>query len=54
VASDWDFQQLNSDMKWDAGFGVRVLAKGLVLCIDSACSDEGFGVQMMISQPFHF
>ena len=54
VASDWDFQQLNSDMKWDAGFGVRVLAKGLVLRIDSAYSDEGFGVQMMISQPFQF
>jgi hypothetical protein len=54
VASEYDLGRLNSDMKWDAGLGVRFLAKGLVLRIDSAYSDEGLGVQMMISQPFQW
>ena len=54
VASDYNLQRLHSDMKWDAGLGLRFLAKGLVLRIDSAYSDEGFGAQMMISQPFQF
>jgi hypothetical protein len=54
VASEYDLERLNSDMKWDAGLGLRFLAKGLVLRIDSAYSDEGIGVQMMISQPFQW
>jgi outer membrane protein assembly factor BamA len=54
VAPDWGIERLHSDMKWDAGFGFRFLAKGLVLRIDSAYCDEGFGAQMMISQPFQF
>jgi hypothetical protein len=54
VASEWDFNTLHSDMKWDAGLGLRAWAKGIVIRIDSAVSDEGFGVQMMISQPFQF
>ncbi len=41
VASDYDLGRLHSDMKWDAGLGLRFLAKGLVLRIDSAYSDEG-------------
>jgi hypothetical protein len=41
-------------MKWDAGIGIRAWAKGIVARIDKAYSDEGFGVQMMISQPFQF
>jgi hypothetical protein len=54
VASDWSIQKLHSDMKWDGGLGLRFLAKGLVLRIDSAYCDEGFSTQMMISQPFQF
>jgi hypothetical protein len=54
VPSDYDLERLHSDMKWDAGRGLRFLAKGLVLPIDSAYSDEGLGVQMMISQPFQW
>jgi len=50
----WNIERLHSDMKWDAGFGIRAWAKGLVARIDSAYSDEGFGVQMMVSQPFQF
>jgi hypothetical protein len=41
-------------MKWDAGLGLRLWAKGLVIRIDSAVSDEGASVQMMIAQPFQF
>jgi outer membrane protein assembly factor BamA len=54
VAPEWSFSRLHSDMKWDAGFGIRASAKGIVIRIDSAYSDEGVGVQMMISQPFQF
>jgi hypothetical protein len=54
VAPEWNFNTLHSDMKWDVGLGLRAWAKGIVIRIDSAVSDEGFGVQMMISQPFQF
>jgi hypothetical protein len=33
---------------------VRLWAKGIVIRIDSAVSDEGVGVQMMVAQPFQF
>ena len=54
VAPSWNLEALHSDMKWDVGFGVRAMAKGLVVRIDTAVSEEGFGVQMMVSQPFQF
>jgi hypothetical protein len=54
VAPDWDFSELHSDMHWCAGLGLRVWAKGLVARIDTAYSEEGVGVQMMVSQPFQF
>jgi hypothetical protein len=41
-------------MKWDVGFGLRAWAQGLVARVDVAYSDEGFGVQMMVGQPFQF
>ena len=54
VAPEWNIDDLHEDMKWSAGLGVRFWAKGLVARIDSAGSDEGFEVQMMVSQPFQF
>jgi hypothetical protein len=54
VAPEWNFDELHRDMKWDAGIGVRAWAKGLVGRVDIAYSEEGFGVQMMVSQPFQF
>jgi len=54
VASSWSLDELHSNMKWDAGFGIRAMAKGLVVRVDTAFSKEGFGVQMMVSQPFQF
>jgi len=54
VAPEWSFENLHSSMKWDAGVGLRVWARGLVARIDTAVSEEGFGMQMMVSQPFQF
>ena len=54
VAGAWDAGNLHSNMKWDVGGGVRIMAKGLVLRADVAVSEEDFGVQMFIGQPFQF
>lgn len=54
VAPSWNIEELHSNLKWDVGFGVRAMAKGLVVRVDTAVSEEGFGVQMMVSQPFQF
>jgi hypothetical protein len=54
VAPSWNINELHSDMKWDAGIGIRFWAKGLVARIDAAVSDESVGIQMMVSQPFQF
>jgi outer membrane protein assembly factor BamA len=54
VASDWDMTELHEDMKWDAGLGLRFNAKGMVLRIDTAVSEEDYWIQMMVAQPFQF
>jgi len=54
VAPVWNIKRLHEDMKWSAGLGLRLWAAGLVARIDSAVSDEGFEVQMMVAQPFQF
>ena len=54
VAPHWNADALHEDMQWSAGMGVRVWAKGIVGRLDAAVSEEGMGVQMMISQPFQF
>jgi hypothetical protein len=41
-------------LKWDVGLGLRAWAKGIVVRLDTAWSDEGFGLQMMVGQPFQF
>ena len=50
----WPPAGMHTDMKWDAGLGLRLWAKGLVARIDTAVSAEGFGIAMMVSQPFQF
>ncbi len=52
VAAAWNLEELHSDMKWDAGIGLRLMAKRLVGRADMAVSEEGFGVQMMVGHPF--
>lgn len=54
VGPSWDVSELHSDMKWCAGVGLRVWAKGIVVRVDTAISEESVGVQMMVSQPFQF
>jgi hypothetical protein len=54
VAGSYDLSELHSDMKWDAGVGLRAWVKGFVLRVDTAVSNEGLGIQMMIGQPFQF
>jgi hypothetical protein len=54
VAPDWNFRDLNSGLKWDAGVGMRAMAKGLVIRIDLGGSSEGVNVAMMVSQPYQF
>jgi len=44
----WNIDELHTDMKWNAGLGLRFWAKGLVARIDTAVSDEGVGVAMMV------
>jgi hypothetical protein len=41
-------------MKWSTGLGIRAMAKGLIVRIDTAASDESVNIQMMINQPFQF
>ena len=52
VAPNWSLDTLHDDMKWDVGIGLRVFAQGLVFRLDTAVSEEGGGVQMMIAHPF--
>jgi len=54
VAPKYDLEELHSDMKYDAGVGFRLLAKGMTVRIDFAGSDEGLKTQMIIFQPFQF
>ena len=54
VAPSWNYKELNSAMKWDAGIGFRAMAKRLVVRIDLAGSNEGASVVMMAEQPFQF
>ena len=54
VAPEWTMDRLHSDMKYDAGLGVRLMAKGMTVRIDVAGSDEGFATAMIIAQPFQF
>jgi len=54
VADTYDLAELHSDMKWNVGTGLRAWVKGFVVRMDTAISNEGVRVQMMIGQPFQF
>jgi len=54
VAPSWNIETLHTDMKWSLGLGVRAWAKGIVVRIDTAVSEEDVKVQMMVAQPFQF
>lgn len=54
VAPTWQLDELHEDMKWSLGLGVRLWAKGLVVRVDTAISEEDVGIQMMVNHPFQF
>ena len=54
VAGAYDLGELHEDMKWNAGAGLRAWVQGFVVRADTAWSEEGVRVQMMIGQPFQF
>jgi len=54
VAPAWNLDTLHKSMKVDAGVGIRAMVNHIVVRIDAAGGDEGFGTQMFISHPFPF
>ncbi len=52
VASEWDLQELHSDMKWDAGGGIRLMTAKVVVRADAAYSEEGWHIWVMVGQAF--
>ncbi|MEN6440900.1 MAG: hypothetical protein ABFD97_20195 [Syntrophobacter sp.] len=54
VAPRYTVDELHTKMQWDVGLGIRAMAKGMTVRIDTAVSNENWGVQMMIGHPFQF
>jgi hypothetical protein len=54
VAPSWNLGDLHTSMRWDLGFGLRFLARSILIRIDVGGSPEGAAVQMMVEQPFQF
>ena len=52
MAPKWDIADLHEDLKWDAGLGVRLMVMKSIVRLDTAVSDETWGVWAMIGQPF--
>ncbi len=52
VADEYDVGELVSDMKIDAGLGLRVMLSGVVTRFDMTFSEEGGGAWVMFGHPF--
>ena len=52
VAPEWDLKTLHTDMKWDAGLGVRAMFGAAVGRMDFMYGEEGFAMQAMFGQSF--
>ncbi len=52
VAGNWSLGELHSDMHWDAGVSLRIMAIKSVLRLDVAYSEEGVNVWAMVGHPF--
>ncbi len=52
VAPDYDLGELFSDLKFDAGLGIRAMTAGSVVRFDMAVSEEGTNFWAMFQQPF--
>ena len=52
VADHWNLRELHSEMKWDAGLGLRLMTAKVIVRGDAAVSEEGFHIWVMIGQAF--
>ena len=52
VAPEWDFEELHSDMHWDAGLGLRAMFGTAVGRMDFMYGEEGVALQAMFGQSF--
>ncbi len=52
VAPEYDLGALHENMKWDAGLGVRFMAKNSIIRLDWATSEESSGLWFMFGQSF--
>lgn len=52
VAEDFDLDELHTDMKVDAGFGIRIFSGGLVGRLDMARAEEEWALSVMVGQSF--
>jgi outer membrane protein assembly factor BamA len=52
VSGSWKLSELHSDMKWDVGVGLRTWVKNLVVRMDTAYSEEGMRLHLMVGHPF--
>ena len=52
VANEYDFSELFSDWKADAGLGIRTMMAGGVIRLDIAASDESVNGWVMFGHPF--
>jgi uncharacterized protein YbjQ (UPF0145 family) len=50
VAPDWDLSTLHTDMKWDAGVGLRGMFGSGVGRLDFMFSEEDFAIAAMVNQ----
>jgi hypothetical protein len=52
VANEYQVDKFVQDLKWDAGFGFRIMAQKAVLRLDVGFSDEGGAAWAMVGHPF--
>ena len=52
VAPEWDVKELHSDLKWDAGFGLRGMMRKVIVRLDTCFTDGAWGMWAMAGQPF--
>lgn len=52
VSSTWNLDTLYKDLHWDAGIGLRLMARKVVVRLDTVFSNEGWNMWVMAGQPF--
>ncbi len=52
VAENWNVGELHSDMKWNAGLGLRFMVEKAVVRVDTAAAPDSWGLWAMVGQSF--